>query len=939
MQKLFTLALAMASATMLFAQSFSNASSSLPDSYNSGNCVGFTDMNNDGFDDIVVLDQSKTVKVLYQDGDGAFTEVDYGSVSNSNQWGMTIGDYDNDGHKDVFSGGAYDGVHIKHIDAVGSYTDMQLDNGNMFMQACNFADIDNDGQLDVFGCHDDALSRMWSGNGSALDYNQDLFDLTDYALADYAGNDHSGNYGTVWCDFDQDGDLDLTIAKCRQFVGDPFDPRRINQLWINDGNNNYTEAAEERGLVMYEQSWTVDYADFDNDGDFDCFLTNHSTDMTLLENDGNGYFTDITVGCGMEYSGFVLQAKMTDFDNDGFVDVVMGGGVHAYFHNNGDGTFTQMTVFAAGDTMHSFAVGDVNRDGFADLYASYGNGYNSPDNGNDDILWLNTGNDNHWISFDLEGIESNMDAVGATVIITGGFGTQIREVRAGESYGIVNTFACMFGLGDHTEVETVTINWPSGTVTILDNPAIDQYHTLLEAPCYTSVCVAAAGATNLCPGEAVLLEVAGEFTSYNWSNGGDASSLEVTEAGNYSVTVYDADGCAAVSEIISVSVVEAQTPEVMVLGELSFCSGSSVALVGPNGTEWTWSNDESTQGIVVTESGTYSLSVLDECGNENISGMFVVEVIDTPEAPVVEGQELTEAGSVILMGNSDNLHWFDSETSIEPLAVGPTFETPILTETTTYWVDDRTESNMVEAAGGRAEQEVGQYHDNSIRWLIFDAAEDIVIHSLDVFANGSGEREIGVIDAAGNVVSTITVELPDGASTVVVDLEVPAGEGYGLRSFDENPQLWRDGPGSGIEYPYSIGDLATIQLSTAGGNNAYNYYYFFYNWVVRTPSVTCASERTEIILDYSNPDTIAGCMYALATNYLAYATVDDGSCTFHGCTDSTAGNFNPFANVEDGSCNDDCEPAVNCASDNNGDGVVNVSDLLILLGEFGLNCQ
>ena len=169
MQKLFTLALAMASATMLFAQSFSNASSSLPDSYNSGNCVGFTDMNNDGFDDIVVLDQSKTVKVLYQDGDGAFTEVDYGSVSNSNQWGMTIGDYDNDGHKDVFSGGAYDGVHIKHIDAVGSYTDMQLDNGNMFMQACNFADIDNDGQLDVFGCHDDGavtnVVRKWICSG------------------------------------------------------------------------------------------------------------------------------------------------------------------------------------------------------------------------------------------------------------------------------------------------------------------------------------------------------------------------------------------------------------------------------------------------------------------------------------------------------------------------------------------------------------------------------------------------------------------------------------------------------------------------------------------------------------------------------------------------------------------------------------------------------
>ena len=111
---------------LVLGQTFSNGSGTLPDSYNSGNCVGFTDMDNDGLDDIVVLDQSKTVKVLYQDAFGGFTEVDYGNVSNSNQWGMTIGDYDNDGHKDVFAGGAYDGVHVKHIDAVGSSSDMDL---------------------------------------------------------------------------------------------------------------------------------------------------------------------------------------------------------------------------------------------------------------------------------------------------------------------------------------------------------------------------------------------------------------------------------------------------------------------------------------------------------------------------------------------------------------------------------------------------------------------------------------------------------------------------------------------------------------------------------------------------------------------------------------------------------------------------------------------
>lgn len=879
MNKLFPLFAALLVSAASLGQTFANQSSSLPDSYNSGNCVGFTDMNNDGFDDIVVLDQSKTVKVLYQDGAGAFTEVDYGNVSNSNQWGMTIGDYDNDGHKDVFSGGSYDGVHIKHIDAVGTSYDMQLDNGSMFMQACNFADIDNDGQLDAFGCHDDALSRMWKGNGSALDYDQDLFDLTNYDFSDYPSTDHSGNYGTVWCDFDQDGDIDLTIAKCRQFVGDPMDPRRINQIWLNDGNGNYTEVAEERGLVLNEQSWTVDYADVDNDGDFDCFLTNHSTTMTLLENDGNGYFTDITPGSGLDISGFVLQAKLTDFDNDGFVDVVIAGGLHRYFHNNGDGTFTEQSVFTAGDTMHSFAVGDVNRDGFADLYASYGNGYNSPDNGNDDILWVNQGNDNHWISFDLEGIISNKDAVGTSVVITGDFGTQIREVRAGESYGIVNTFACMFGIGASTAVETATIHWPSGEVTELINPAIDQYHSLLEAPCTISVGVTA-GSTVLCPGESVIIEVDGMYETYAWSNGSTDTSIEVSEPGNYSLTVFDADGCAGISQVISVSVINPSPPEVSVLGELIFCDGLSVELLGPNGSEWMWSNNETTQSIVVTEAGTYSLTLTDECGNGNTSEEFIVEVLVAPDAPMVADEEVAGTGSVILTGASENLHWYATEDATETLFVGASFETPVLTETTTYWVEDVDSSDLVEAAGGRSEQGEGQYHDNSIRWLIFDANEDIVIHSVDVFANGAGPREIAVIDSDGSVISAAVVDVADGQNTVVIDLEVPAGTGYGLRSFDDDPQLWRDGPGSGIEYPYAIGDLATIQQSTAGGNNAYNYYYFFYNWVVQTPSVACASERVPVtvtvtVVGVEDMNVASLMLYPNPTNGLVRFTWDN----------------------------------------------------------------
>lgn len=872
---------ALAFAGLTQAQSFSNASSLLPNGYNSGNCVGFTDMNNDGYDDIVVLDQSKTIKVLYQDGAGTFEEFDYGDVSSNNQWGMTIGDYDNDGHKDIFAGGAYDGVHVKHIDAVGVFSDFDLDNGSMFMQACNFADIDGDGQLDAFGCHDDALSRMWRGNGTALDYDQELIDLTSYDFSDYPNTDHSGNYGTVFSDFDNDGDIDLTIAKCRQFVNDPFDPRRVNQIWLNNGDGTWSEVAEERGLVLNEQSWTVDYADYDNDGDWDCFLTNHSTTMKLLENDGSGYFTDITDASGLNFSGFALQAKLADFDNDGYVDVLVSGGIHRYFRNNGDGTFTEDNTFSAGDTMHSFALGDVNRDGSMDVYASYGNGYNSPDNGNDDILWVNTGNDNHWIAFDLEGIVSNKDAVGTKVVLTGDFGTMIREVRAGESYGITNTFACMFGLGDHEVIETATIKWPSGMETIIENPAIDQYHNLLEAPCMTSVELSYPSNLTLCPGESIEIAATGDFVSYAWSNGSTEPAIMVGEAGTYSVTAYDADGCAAVSDMVVVDIITEAAPQVQVTGDLTFCAGSSVEFIGPNGDGWSWSNGETTQSIVVTESGVYSLALLDACGNENQSEEFAVVVLDAPDVPVVTVPAAIVADEpFILTSSSETTRWFEEELASEPVHVGLTYETSIA-ENTTLWVEDIADSGMIQAEGGRTEMGDGQYHDNSVRWLVFDAYEDMVIHTVDVFANGAGVREIGISDSDGNVLMSAAFDLVDGLNTITLDMEVAEGTGYGLRSFSDDPQLWRDGTGTEMSYPYELGELGSITQSTAGGNNATNYYYFFYNWVVQTPSVGCASDRVPVTI------TVVG------TTELAVSSLDVYPNPTNGLLQITANQLEP----------------------------------------------
>ena len=927
------------------AQSFVNGNSSLPSTFNSGGCVGFADLDGDGYDDLVVLDQSRVLHTVYQTPTGGFVDYNLGGVSNSSQWGMCVGDFDNDGHKDVFSGGSYDGVHLMHITSPGQGNLQSLGNGSMFMQACNMADIDMDGVLDIFACHDDAVSRLWKGSeAGSMTNDQGLMALTSYDLGNYPNTDHSGNYGSVWTDFDRDGDLDLYIAKCRQFVSDPQDPRRINQLWVNDGQGNYTEEAAARGLVFFEQSWTADFADIDNDGDFDCLVTNHSTTLFLLENDGTGHFTDITSGSGLEVTGFFLQAKLEDFDNDGFVDLVYSGGAHAYFHNNGDQTFTAVpNMFPYGDTMHSFATGDINRDGQVDLYASYGNGYVNPDNGNPDVLWINEGNPgNHWITFELEGFQSNRDGVGATVEITGSFGTQVRSVRAGESYGMTSTFSCHFGLGASDVVETATVFWPSGLTTVLTQPATDQYHTVLEVPCTVPLEITAT-ATQICPGESTLLMAPAGFQSYQWSDGTTAGNmLEVNEAGVYSLTAFNADGCAGISNSVIVEVLDGTVaPTVAVTGDEFLCAGSTWTLSASEGLSYLWSNGLTAASIEVGESGVYTVQVEDECGNVATSPEVNVTVFDGPtEAPATTPDTtLSAPAAVTLVASSagaDALRWFDAEVGGNLVADGPELALPLVSETTTYWVEASQSTTGPSGTGGElVTQPGGQYHTNSARWLEFDVTEPMRLVDVTLHANGTYDRSFEIIDAIGQVLWQSTVNVTDGEFLLEIGFELEPGTGYGLRCTTNNPQLWREGTASTLNYPYDLAGLGSITGSTVA-NTPQSYYYFFYTWNVESPlDVECVSPRADVTI------TVTDCTDPEACNYNPNATVDDGSCEYTSCGGSCLGDLN-----EDGSITVSdllmilaefgCVDA--CGADLDGDGSVSVADLLGLLSIFGGVC-
>ena len=506
MKKLYTPFILMFTLLTISAQAqvaFSDKSENLSNTdFHSGVAMGVADMNADGMDDIIRLDEARQLHVEYQTYSGQFLNYAYGQVPGGRQWSLCIADVDHNGYNDILMGGAYDGVKVMMANANGtSYLSQTLPGADMFLQGSNFADINNDGFVDAFGCHDDAESRIWSNNGSGMFTSaDDWIDMTTTPASD-----NSGNYGSIWTDFDNDGDLDLYIAKCRQGVNDPTDARRINQLFVNDGNGSFVEKAEQFGLRIGWQSWTSDFQDIDNDGDLDVFITNHDAPSMLLENEGD-YFTDITESAGLNVEGLSIQGVMRDFDNDGFVDILVSGTEQFLYFNNGDKTFTLAENPFSQNAMESYALGDLNHDGFIDIYAGYANLFNGPSD-IEDRLWYNLGNDNNFVAFNLVGDSSNINGIGARLEIYGEWGKQIREVRSGESYGIMNSFTQHFGLGSSAMIDSLIVRWPSGIVDKHENITANQFVTIIENSCKSpNVDITPLGETVFCSGESLDIE-------------------------------------------------------------------------------------------------------------------------------------------------------------------------------------------------------------------------------------------------------------------------------------------------------------------------------------------------------------------------------------------------------------------------------------------------
>lgn len=408
--------------------------------------LGVVDMNNDYLDDIVKANNG-SVTIMYQaPNSSGFTQATLTSPTTNYMpdWSMAAGDFNKDGYNDLVYGDG-SGAALLLSNSTGTAFPTLLTRQGMFCQRTNFVDINNDGNLDVFICHDVAPNVYLLNNGN------NGFTQHQGGMGDHP---NGGNYGSIFVDYDNDGDPDLFIAKCRGAGSDAS----LNELHRNNGNGTFTNVSVAAGLSDMLQTWSTAWGDFDNDGFMDAMVGANSTASgthKIMKNNGNGTFTDVTAGSGFElFTSYGREHVAYDFNNDGFIDI-MGAG-NKIMYNKGNMTFSPVSIPAANGP-----VGDLNNDGFLDIL-------------NGSTIYFNTANANKWIKIKLNGTASNKNGIGARVEVYTAAGKQIRDVRSGDGFEFMSTLNAHFGLGAATDITKVVIKWPSGTVDTVLNPAVNQ---------------------------------------------------------------------------------------------------------------------------------------------------------------------------------------------------------------------------------------------------------------------------------------------------------------------------------------------------------------------------------------------------------------------------------------------------------------------------------
>ena len=909
--------------------------------------LSVADYDLDGDLDVYVGSRLAPNTLYRNEGNAEFVQAIVGVEDESFTMASLFFDYDNDGDPDLLSCNAGDvnrfwrndgGEFTEVTEALGIGTDAQC-------RSVHAADVNLDGFLDLYVVNMNTANEMWLSDGEG--------GFTDGYAASGTFDNLIG-MGALFIDIENDGDLDLYLT---------HDANQANKLYINDGTGVFDEQAAEWGLDLQAQGMGVDAADLNHDGYMDLFISNNlPNDLFLnpgpqLESGIVQPFTNITETAGVGDSGMGWGTVFIDHDHDGERDLYVANEYFfsAYpnllYHNNGDLTFTDVaegTVLESPYSGYATVVADFDGNGTEDLLVA-----NTLTGSNPGCqLFLNGDLAHHWIGFELEGVVSPRDAAGARVVVHADADfVRTDQSYLGHSYSSCSPLTFNFGLADHTSVDSVEFFWPSGLRTVLQDPAVDQYHTVLETPCFgLSPDLDWPASAELCPGDTLVLTVPDGWTATSWTGGTDvAGGRAYTEAGVAQALLAAGNGCTILTEGLEVTVVPAAPPTVALDGPAKFCSGTlrQLTVQGPQA-DIQWSNGLTAPVLTLADSDTMTVTTTNVCGHIDTSAPVVLSAFDSPMSPIVPPATVAVGGLHTfepLVLDEAVLRWYApyGPGALDDLLAGttdqvgpfitesPTYLTPPLGATTGWWVRSEIQRDVRTAEGGKATSSSGGFINADTYGLQFDVHEPVVLDRVRMRAEFAGPRTVQLTQQGLGVIASKTVQLVAGWNEVELDFPIEPGEDYGLLAAGEDIGLWRDNVAVDMAYPYGVGELVTITGSTIPNAAGLGYYYFFYDWQVSSQGLTCTSPAVAAVVNVV--DAIAGCTYAFAANFDPQATLDDGSCALAGCLDPAAPNFNPNATLDDGSC------VLDCAVDLNGDGLIGAPDLLVLLGQWGGICE
>lgn len=361
------------------------------------NQLSFCDVDNDGDLDIAFADgqgyssagAALRAKIYINDGDGHFTDESIARIPTLGWYrGVEFGDVDRDGDQDMILANDFYRTPVLLINDGNGFFDYdfaRLPSQRLSSARGQFADVDDDGDLDIAFCHSGTSSRFGSNGAPVLYLNDGSGFFTD-ATAELTPNEIIRDQQDCHF-FDADGDLDLDLH-----IGSRSTNNGGSQLWLNDGSGMFSRL--QSGLPTDGSCYSYDTGDCNGDGNLDLLGANSgsSNRELLLLNDGTGtVWTDISSQISPNPTSDDNDTKFIDFDMDGDLDFVVAAlfsSQDRFYRNNGRAFFTQQTNMMSPITDASLDIGfaDVDDDGRPDLVTAQGEGGNFQNR-----IYMNTG--------------------------------------------------------------------------------------------------------------------------------------------------------------------------------------------------------------------------------------------------------------------------------------------------------------------------------------------------------------------------------------------------------------------------------------------------------------------------------------------------------------------------------------------------------------------